>query len=111
MFKTFFGEYIQSRGLTAYKIAKETGISKGLMNDYKNGTKTPATENLIKIADYLNCSIDLLLGRVGADETEIQLINDFRSVTDDGKKAILKQVSYIVNDKQYQKYTDIAKDA
>ena len=111
MFSSVFVEYLQKKNLSAYKVAKETGISQGLMNEYKNGIRIPATENLIKIADYLKCSIDFLLGRVGEDEVEIQLINDFRSVTEEGKQAILKQVSYIVNDKQYQKYTDISKEA
>lgn len=111
MFNLIFVKYLQERNISAYKLSKETGISQGLISDYKNGVKKPTTENLVKIADFFKCSIDSLLGRDGANEMEIQLINDFRSVTEDGKKAILKQVSYIVNDKQYQKYTDIPKEA
>lgn len=111
MFSTIFIKYLQENNTSAYKLSKETGISQGLISDYKNGIKKPTTENLVKIADFFNCSIDSLLGRIGADENELQLIRDFRSVTEDGKKAIMKQVSYIVNDKQYKKYTDIPKEA
>ena len=54
---------LQIKKITAYKVAKDTGISQGLCNEYKNGIKTPTIENLIKIADYLDCSVDYLLGR------------------------------------------------
>ena len=39
MFTDRFIQTVQSKNLTAYKIAKDTGISQGLMNEYKNGVK------------------------------------------------------------------------
>lgn len=68
MFKDRFVQYIQSKRVTAYRVAKETGISQGLMNEYKNGVKLPTVQNLIKIADYLDCSVDYLLGRTDKPE-------------------------------------------
>ena len=63
MFTDIFVDFIQKNNITAYRIAKETGISQGLMNEYKNGKKQPTLQNITKIADYLGCSIDYLLGR------------------------------------------------
>lgn len=63
MFTDRFVQTIQTKQLTAYKVAKETGISQGLMNEYKNGIKLPTLQNLLKIANYLECSVDYLLGR------------------------------------------------
>jgi len=63
MFTKLFGELLQKKQLTTYRIAKDTGISQGLMNEYKNGIKRPTIDNLVKIADYLNVSTDYLLGR------------------------------------------------
>lgn len=63
MFAENFITLLQIKKITAYKVAKDTGISQGLCNEYKNGIKTPTIENLIKIADYLDCSVDYLLGR------------------------------------------------
>lgn len=111
MFKTIFVNYLQENNITAYRVAKETGISQGLMNQYKNGLKTPTTENLIKIADYLKCSIDFLLGRLGTDEQEIKLINDFRQLTDEGKKAVIGFADYAATNQQFQKYTNLPKEA
>lgn len=68
MFTSVFVDCLQKNGISAYKIAKETGISQGLMNEYKNGIKLPTIQNLIKIADYLDCSVDYLLGRTDIPE-------------------------------------------
>lgn len=63
MFKEIFVQLLQSRKIKPYHVAKATGISPGLMSEYSNGIKTPTVENLAKIADYLDCSVDYLLGR------------------------------------------------
>lgn len=63
MFTDRFVEFMQNRGLSGYAVAKGTGISQGLMNEYKNGVKIPTLPNLVKIADFLDCSTDYLLGR------------------------------------------------
>lgn len=68
MFTKRFNEILNKKQVTAYKVAKETGISQGLVNEYKNGVKLPTIPNLIKIADYLGCSIDYLLGRTDNPE-------------------------------------------
>lgn len=43
-------------------LAKELGISSGILTKWKSGG-IPNGETLTKIADYLNCSVDYLLGR------------------------------------------------
>ena len=68
MFKERFEQLLQSRQLTPDRVAKDLGMSQGLMNEYKNGIKLPSIQNLIKIADYLGCSVDYLLGRVDSPE-------------------------------------------
>lgn len=68
MFQKKFREIIQSRNLTPYKIAKDTGISQGLMAEYNRGEKIPTVNNLIKIANYLEVSIDYLLERTDNPE-------------------------------------------
>lgn len=68
MFTEIFVQILQEKNLTAYKVAKETSISQGLMNEYKNGVKLPTLQNAVKIADYLDCSVDYLLGRTDNPE-------------------------------------------
>lgn len=85
MFTEIFVRLLQQKEITAYRIAKETGISQGLMNEYKLGKKLPTLQNIQKIADYLGCSVDYLLGRtdnpnisaeayIGGDNNGVQAI-------------------------------------
>lgn len=94
MFKDRFMQTIQTKQITAYKVAKDTGISQGLMNEYKNGIKLPTVQNLVKIADYLNVSVDYLLGtseEIGAKKAPTE--NDERDELVDAIMTIVKQLS------------------
>lgn len=53
---------LEERGM-GNKISKATGISSGNISDWKSGKSAPNLEAISKIADYLNCSVDYLLGR------------------------------------------------
>ena len=62
MFSKKFVDLLQSQNITAYKVAKDTGISQGLMNEYKSGKKNPTIQNLKKISDYLGVPVGYFLG-------------------------------------------------
>lgn len=60
---------IKQRNISAYRLAKETGISESLFSKWeKNPTSGISSTNLAKIADYLGCSVDYLLGRTDNPE-------------------------------------------
>ncbi|WP_295764130.1 helix-turn-helix domain-containing protein [uncultured Oscillibacter sp.] len=75
MFTECFREILQSKNITGYRIAKETGISQGLMASYIRGEKIPTVNNLVKIANFLDCSIDYLLGRTDRPEVNKQTVS------------------------------------
>ena len=50
------------KGVTAYMMGKETGISNRLIMYWKKGEKLPSSENLQKISEYFGVSVDYLLG-------------------------------------------------
>ena len=55
---------LASKNISAYRLAKETGISESLFSKWKSKpTSEISSSNLARIADYLNCSVDYLLGR------------------------------------------------
>ena len=55
---------MEERGITAYRMAKETGISESLFGKWKEKPSSRvASRNLVLIADYLGCSVDYLVGR------------------------------------------------
>lgn len=63
-----FFQRITDRGINASKLSKATGISTGNISDWKNGKSVPSASALIVLADYLECSVDYLLGRTDNPE-------------------------------------------
>ena len=55
---------MQERQITPYRMAKATGISESLFSKWKEyPTSKVSSNNLVLIAEYLDCSVDYLLGR------------------------------------------------
>ncbi len=50
-------------GITQREMAERLGISQPSYIRYEQGTAEPSQENLVKIADIFDVSIDYLLGR------------------------------------------------
>lgn len=68
MMKENFGEILQNRQLSLYRVAKDTGIPKSIVYEWASGEREPVSEHLLVLADYLDCSIDYLLGRTDKPE-------------------------------------------
>lgn len=59
----------ETHGVSPYRVAKETGISESLFSKWKkNPTSEISSQTLVRIADYLDCSVDYLLGRTDDPE-------------------------------------------
>ena len=58
-------------------LANHLGCTVQAINQYKQGTAFPKTENLIKIADFYQVSVDYLLGitNVQQRDTSLQAVN------------------------------------
>lgn len=58
----------ENKGIKPNTVAKAIGVSTAIATKWKNGT-IPNGETLTKIADYLDCSVDYLLGRTDNQES------------------------------------------
>ncbi|MCI8673100.1 MAG: helix-turn-helix transcriptional regulator [Lachnospiraceae bacterium] len=67
MFWERFYELCLKKGTKPNPLAKELGISSGIITKWKSGS-VPNGEMLVKIADHLECSIDYLMGRTDNPE-------------------------------------------
>lgn len=56
-----FEQLLQEHNITAYKVAKEAGVTQTALSNWKTGKSTPTTKTLQKIADYFGVSIDYLM--------------------------------------------------
>ena len=57
-------ELRENRKLLQEPIAKHLGVTKSTFSRFETGVRQPDASMLVKIADYFNCSVDYLLGRV-----------------------------------------------
>lgn len=65
-----FEKLIKEKGLTAYKVSQATGIGRSTFTDWKNGRSIPGTDKLIKIAEYLEVSVEYL--KTGKESVNIE---------------------------------------
>lgn len=61
--KSIFFERLTSLNISNKDLSQNVGVSSGNISDWKSGRSKPNIDTMIKIADYLNISIDYLLGR------------------------------------------------
>lgn len=58
----------KNRNVTISKLLEDCKIRKSLIYDLEKRDYTPSAAILEQIADYLNCSVDYLLGRTDNPE-------------------------------------------
>ena len=61
-------ELIELKNITAYRLAKDVGLSTSHFSHWKNGKVKPSLDAVILIADYFNVSVDYLSGRTDNPE-------------------------------------------
>lgn len=57
-------QIMEARGVTAYRIAKDAGVSESVFSEWRRKPSSNIySSNLVRIANYLECSVDYLLGQ------------------------------------------------
>ena len=59
---------LEERNIVPAQMMKAIGASTGLFSQWRSGLQKPSADKVVKIADYLNCSVDYLLGRTDNPE-------------------------------------------
>lgn len=54
----FFKKLMDEKGITAYRVSKDTGIPQTTLSDWKNGRSKPKVEKLKILADYFGVTVD-----------------------------------------------------
>ncbi len=104
-------EIRKNKKITAKELADNVNVAESTMSLYENGKREPDFATLIKIANYLEVSVDYLIGAIEKEistaaidasvnslyplsDQEEQLLHMFRITTEEGKMRI---ISTIVN--------------
>ena len=56
-------ELRKKKGLSQLRLATELNTTQNTVSRYETGEREPGIDELIKIADYFNVSVDYLIGR------------------------------------------------
>lgn len=56
-----FEQLLIEREITAYRVAKDTGLSPVVFSDWKTGKSKPKVDKLLKIASYFGVTIEYFL--------------------------------------------------
>lgn len=83
--------------LTQVDVAEKLGISQPAYASWERGIKKPTQENLVKIAQILNVSVDYLVGNLDSTEDELDNIEllfrmNSKGLTDEEKKVFKKEL-------------------
>ena len=90
-------EILKKLGKTQVDLCEMTGIKPAAMSKYLSGEKTPRTEILIKIADSLDVSLYILLGRDEEKSTyeicrSALLARSGNKLTEEERKDLIKLI-------------------
>jgi transcriptional regulator with XRE-family HTH domain len=109
-------EYMRIHNMSYVMLAKMTGENPQTLNRYVLGKRSPKIDSAIYIAAKLGVSPMWLQGydepmiekkestKDILSESELQLIQKFRNLNDDGKQAALEYMNYLTTLSKYKKY-------
>lgn len=113
MFSLLLKELRLKKGLSQRELAQILNVSTGTVGNWETGTREPDFAMTIKIADFLNVSLDTLLGRERRSDqfltsevtspSEKELLTAFRKIGQelgpDGQQTVLAAVKLITERK------------
>ena len=90
-------ELRKEANLTQVELAKRLGIGQSSYADWERGKKKPTQENLVKIAQVLNVSIDYLVGNSEEKSDELDNIEllfrmNSKGLTEEEKAVFKKEL-------------------
>ncbi|MCI9191594.1 MAG: helix-turn-helix transcriptional regulator [Lachnospiraceae bacterium] len=71
-----FEKLCAEKGVTPYRVCKETGLTTSTISNWKAGRYTPKTDKMQKIADFFGVSIEFLMGSEEKEESPVYYTNE-----------------------------------
>lgn len=95
----------KNAGLTQVDVAEKLGISQPAYASWERGVKKPTQENLVKIAQILNVSIDYLVGNSEEkldelDNIELLFRMNSKGLTDEEKEILKKELIVFMKERK-----------
>lgn len=88
----------KEKNITVNQLALDCGLSKGFIYELEKRNKSLSSDRIFRIAKYLNCSSDFLLGLENSYNTEKEnrLLELFNKLDENYQKQVISQVLKLV---------------
>ena len=89
-------KYRNEKGITQIRLSIAAEVSQETISAYESGKAMPSAETLIKIADFLDVSIDYLLDRTDNPivnvkiDPELEILQIYNSMNKEQKEDLIK---------------------
>lgn len=97
----------EKKNITQIKLSIDIEVSQELISQYELGKTKPTVENLLKLADYFNCSTDYLLQRtnipnkidtLNTKELEVaNIVEQYKSLSAENQKHLQSYLNHLSN--------------
>lgn len=91
----------KNRGISIGTMLSECNLSKNTLSSMQSRGSWLSANNLAYIADYLECSVDYLLGRT--DVPTYESIEFFNALNEKGKEMVIEYIRMLSNNNKYKK--------
>ena len=114
MFSNIINNLLQKNNISAYKLAKDIGVSEAIISKWRNGIQEPKYDSLQKLSTYFNISADYLLElsnephpkisvttaseQSNTDERKKRLLDNYDKMNDRGHKELVRASELIIED-------------
>lgn len=71
-----FEKLCNEKGVTPYRVCKETGLTTSTISNWKAGRYKPKQDKLQKIADFFSVSIEYLMGSEEKEDSQGYYLNE-----------------------------------
>lgn len=105
-----YKKLLDEKGLKNSDVSRGTGVSNMTLSDWKNGKSKPKTENIVKIANFLDTTVEYLtVGKDNKEEARIDVelsvqpkeikeyMLKFANLPDDKRKQIMSLIDMLSN--------------
>ena len=82
-------ELRQKKNITQIRLSVAAEVSQETISAYESGKALPSADTLIKLADFLDTSVDYLLDRTKDTTCNDELIYEFDKLSDNQKKDVI----------------------
>lgn len=95
MFAENLKKVMDQKGITSAALARKSGFSKGAISQWRNGIYTPSHENMLVLAEVLQCGVEELTGNVKPAEPTPGKTNKVTLTVEEAAKLMHKRQTYV----------------